>query len=277
MQLGKPRTKHSPIVQRLLSVVLILVFVIGALATPVEAAPHSATVTWRYTALGDSLAEGLWAFRGYVPRYRSYVQTDTGASVLLINLGVGGWTSSDLLTALKTDPFFRFAVRYSQIITFDIGGNDFIDARNSYKKKTCGGADNQDCLRAALTRFKENYPAIIQQILSLRSTTNTIIRTMDLYNPYVNVDKNSDTWPGDAGNDFQVFKPYVDTVNTFIGTTATNYGIPYARVYLAFNGPNGDIDPSSYGYIAWDGVHPNDTGHKKIADLLRGLGYAPLS
>jgi lysophospholipase L1-like esterase len=47
-------------------------------------------------------------------------------------------------------------------------------------------------------------------------------------------------------------------------------------VYLAFNGTNGDEDPKSKGYLSFDGVHPNNTGHRIIADELRKLGYVPL-
>ena len=35
-------------------------------------------------------------------------------------------------------------------------------------------------------------------------------------------------------------------------------------------------DPSDKGYITFDGLHPNDNGHKVIADLFRDLDYAPL-
>ena len=44
-------------------------------------------------------------------------------------------------------------------------------------------------------------------------------------------------------------------------------------VYLAFNGPNGDQDPVGKGYISIDAFHPNDAGHKVIADAFRKLGY----
>jgi lysophospholipase L1-like esterase len=49
-----------------------------------------------------------------------------------------------------------------------------------------------------------------------------------------------------------------------------------AQVHLAFNGPNGEEDPIAKGLITGDGIHPNDNGHKAIADALRALGYAPL-
>ncbi len=267
------------VMRRLLGLVLVLGLAATQVAAPATAAPAppSASVTWKYTALGDSLATGFLAQRGYVPRYQTYMQTDTGATVTLNNLGQNGWTSTDLLNALRTNATFRNAVTSSQVVTWDIGGNDLRAARDKYKAGTCGGADNQDCLRATRVQLKANWDAIIQEILALRSTSSTIIRTMDLYNPYVNEDKAADTWAADGGlNDFQVFKPYVDEAVEHVRLTATANNIPYAKVYAAFNGTRGDIDPQDKGYLALDGLHPNDTGHKVIADLLRGLGYAPL-
>lgn len=265
-----------PVLRGILAALLLVCVVQGS----VLAAP----VSWDYVALGDSLATGFGASRGYVPRYETYVETDTGAMVALDNLGRNGWTSSQLLSALKNDPNFRGRTGEAEVVTFDIGGNDLRAARDSYKKKTCGGADNQDCLRAAVAKFKTNWDAIVVEIAGpsgLRPTANnnTIVRTMDMYNPYVKPDKASDTWQNDGGlNDFQVFKPYLDAANNHIATTATRTGVPvpYAKVYLAFNGPNGDQDPGAKGYLAFDRLHPNDKGHKVIADQVRALGYSPL-
>lgn len=226
------------------------------------------TAAWDYVALGDSLATGFGARKGYVPRYKDYVQTDTGASVKLNNLGQNGWTSTDLLNALKTNGTFQKAVSGAEVLTWDIGGNDLRAARDQYKQGTCGGSDNQDCLRATVATFKSNWDGIIAEILARRTTANTIIRTMDIYNAYVNEDK--------ADGSFTVLKGYLDDVNAYIGSTAGGNGIPYAKVYEAFNGPNGDQDPEDKGYLSLDGLHPNDKGHKVIADLFRGLGYAPL-
>ena len=210
--------------------------------------PVEARSGWEYTALGDSLATGLLAFRGYVPRYKDYVQTDTGFGVNLNNLGQNGSTSNDLLKALKTNRDLRRSVARSQVVTWDIGGNDLRAARNSYKAQTCGGADNQDCLRNTTATFKGNWDAIIVEILSLRNTSNTIIRSMDIYNPYVNEDQASDSWTNDGGlNDFQVFKVYVDRANSHIAATAQSKSIRVAGVYAAFNGTAGDQDPSDKG------------------------------
>jgi lysophospholipase L1-like esterase len=237
-----------------------------------------AAESWRYTALGDSMAFGAFALpgQGYVPSYRNSIEADTGVDVRLVNLGIPGWKSGELLAALRGSLLFRFLVATSPVISLNIGGNDLISARNTYKDRTCGGADNQDCLRATVETFKTNWDSILIEILSLRSTGNTIIRTMDIYNPFVNEDKVADTWLNDQGNDFQVVKGYLEAVNNHIAATTAANHIPSAQVYRAFNGPNGELDPSDAGYIFFDGYHANTRGHRRMAELLRELGFAPL-
>ena len=225
---------------------------------------------WQYTALGDSLAFGVLDTQGggYVHRYRDDIATDMGATVSLINLGVNGAHSGDLLNSLKNDPSFRNNVAASQVVTWDIGGDDILHAFNLFQNNQCGGVDNLDCVRSAVSSFMVNWDAIIRQILALRSTNNTIIRTMDIYNPFVGRLVLQGT--------FNTLEPFLDQVNQHIAASAKANGIPMAQVHLAFNGPDGDQDPILKGLITVDGIHPNDAGHKAIADAFRALGYAPL-
>lgn len=221
----------------------------------------------QYVALGDSLAAGAFAAQGYVWRYAAYLGADTGTSVSLTNLGRGGWKSADLLQALQNDPAMRQAVASAHVVTWNIGGNDLLRAYGQFQRGTCGGANNTDCFRAAVDQFKSNWDAIVREILSLRRPENTILRTMDVYNPFVAEEKRTGT--------FDRLRVYLDEVNGHIAASASANGIPFARVYHAFNGPNGDVDANTRGYMSPDLIHPNDTGHAVIADLLRGLGYAP--
>ncbi len=225
--------------------------------------------TWQYTALGDSLAAGLNDSQGgYAVRFRNYVQADTGANVTLVNRGVSGWTSAELLHALRTDESLRAQLANSQLITWNIGANDFQDALTRYQSGSCGGADNQNCVRAAVANLKTNWNAIVAQILSLRSPSNTIIRTMDNYNPAVDLARAFGLLP--------IIKPYIEEINRFIFLSAVNNRIGCARVYLAFNGVNGEADAGRRGYLSADGIHPNELGHDIIASELRALSYAPL-
>ena len=224
--------------------------------------------TWNYSALGDSLAAGALAQLGYVPRYATYVNTDTGATVTTLNLGIPGWQSGDLLNALQNDPVFRNQVSGAELVTWDIGGNDLSGPHDSFVNKTCGGADNQDCLRTAVSTFETNWDAIVVELLKLRDPNKTILRTMDIYNPYVASDMQAGI--------FTTIEPYLDEVNKHIHDNGQANNIPVAAVHTAFNGADGTQDPGTLNLIAADGFHPNDAGHKVIADQLRALAYAPL-
>ncbi len=144
----------------------------------------------------------------------------------------------------------RRALGAAEVITFNIGINDLGQADEAYESGACGGSDNQKCLRAAVEAFKENWDALIAELLSLRSTEDAVIRTAGIgYTPRVE----------------EIFEPYVDEVNRHIATTAANHDIPYAQPYL------------DEEYMSSDGVHPDDHGYEVIADRLRDLGYGPLN
>jgi lysophospholipase L1-like esterase len=220
---------------------------------------------WNYVALGDSLAAGTGAsYEGYVNRFAAYLEADTGAQVNVTNLGRNGQTSSELLHALRNDPSWRRAVGEAYVLTVNIGLNDLGRAAATYENGTCGGADNQDCLREVVSTVEGNWNAIFAELLSLRSTNDTIIRTAGLgYTPYL--DPEGAAYGGSSGelNALQIFEPYLDEVNRHLATMASDNGIPYAEVRL------------DGGYISQDRVHPNDEGYEVIAGRLRELGYNP--
>src|SRR5687767_6044725 len=87
---------------------LALVIGLAGIGRPGQAIAQT-SMGWKYTALGDSNARGLGAFKGYVPRFRDYIRADTGVSTTLTNLSFPAWTSSRLAQALTkpTDPYIR--------------------------------------------------------------------------------------------------------------------------------------------------------------------------
>lgn len=237
---------------------------------------------WEYTALGDSYATGYLATEGYVPRYQGYLQSDTSMGVTLYNLGQNGMTSTQLLSALRTKSVFQTAVSEANVLTWDIGNAEFKNIRDTYQRGKCGGKDNQDCLRTMVSTFNANCDAIISEILSRRQVSNTIIRTIDIYYPWVAIDQKTNTTAdsretGPAnGSDFMVIAYYLNEMNDRIAQDSAIYQIPLGQVHAAFNGASGTEDPVAKGYIASDGQHPSDAGHEVIAESLRALGYAPL-
>ena len=75
-----------------------------------ETTTTDSRVKWDYVALGDSLAAGMGARWGYVARYAEHLQSETGASVRVTNLGLSGQTSTQLLESLRKDSAMRKAL-----------------------------------------------------------------------------------------------------------------------------------------------------------------------
>jgi hypothetical protein len=55
----------------------------------------------------------------------------------------------------------RSTVAEANVVTWDIGGNDLAGARTRYLEGSCGGSDNQQCLRDAVEQFRSNWDSII--------------------------------------------------------------------------------------------------------------------
>ena len=55
---------------------------------------------------------------------------------------------------------------------------------------------------------------------------------MTIYNPFVNEDKASDSWPpgGDGTSDFTILKPYLDILNAYIATASLTKGVLIAHI-----------------------------------------------
>ena len=201
-------------------------------------------------ALGDSLAAGVGARRGYVARYAEYLRGDASVRLSVINLGVSGQTSSQLLRAVRKNSSMREALGEAEVVTFNIGINDLGWAARSHESGTCGGPHNEACMREAVKTFIGNWDAIIEEISSLHSTDELIIRTAGLgYTPRAR----------------GVYRSYLREANRHVASSTEDAGIPHTEVHLG----KGRISP--------DGVHPNDEGYEVIASRLRKLGYEPLS
>lgn len=233
--------------------------------------------SWNYTALGDSLAYGYGATDnyGYAERYRDYLQADNGVTVELTNLGISGWTSNDLLNALKRNFTYRDAVANSDVITFDIGGNDFLNAAEKYIAGTCGGKKNNKCLTKTHKKFKSNFKKIISLIKKINKKDSLILRSMDIYFPNTTFYLNDDFITNDKyPNDFAIINPVLTKINRLISKTCRSKKILFADVHLSYNGSSGTEDPTLKGYIYDDLLHPNDIGYQVIADDLQALGYS---
>jgi hypothetical protein len=233
-----------------------------ATPTPVPPTATPESISWDYVVLGDSIGGS------FASRYAKHIEADLGVEVTMHIWYRGQQGSSELVSALRDNQDLRSDLREAEIVTFLVVPRHLKNPRQAYKDGTCGGTDNQDCLREALRLLEADTDAIISEILSLRSTSDAIIRAMTVYNRRVNEWKE---W-----GYFEALSPYRIAFNEYLVQAASEQDIPVARVDLAFNGPNLDEDPSDKDVLA-DGLHPNAEGITVIADLFRELGYEPLA
>lgn len=216
-----------------------------------------------YVALGDSLATGAGSQRGYAERYAALVDGQTDTPLHVVNLARDGWTSADLLAALRDDRRFGEALADADLVTVNIGGNDLLAAQGQVLAGACG---DEACLQKTVDTFKENWDAILAEVDALVAADARLV-TMDIYNPFVAALR--------AYGLLDRLQPFLDAVNDHIRASAAAHGMAVAPVHSTFNGEDGMGDPVPEGLIAPDHVHPSDEGHAAIADVLvqtsRGL------
>lgn len=212
-----------------------------------------------HVALGDSIAAGAGSSTNYVDEFAARVETELDRDVAVTNLARSGWTSADLLEALRTDPGTRKAVADADLVTWNVGGNDLLYALDEIDTTT-GQVGDLKPVRTAVETLKTHWDEIVAELVELRRDDTVVLRTTDVYHPFVAEHR-------EAGL-FDTLAPFLDEVNAHIADTEGRHGIRVAGVHEAFNGPEGTADPASEGLLASDGLHPSEAGHRLIAELL---------
>lgn len=228
-------------------------------------------------ALGNSITfVGIVNPRGWLNQYQQDFNARFQTGSTIVDLSTTAITSQQLLDRIQNDSSARSQISAARIVTLEIGYNDFLQNRGSHQDGSCGGADNQDCLRSMVSTFDSNWDTIVSQIESLTTSSpqRAAIRAFDIYYSVAAVDQLSSP---PYNSSFGVLNSYLAHMNRHIADSATQHDIPFARVHDAFNGTSGAEDPISRGYILNDAIHPTDSGHSVIAGLMEELGYNPIS
>ncbi|WAH36011.1 GDSL-type esterase/lipase family protein [Alicyclobacillus dauci] len=197
------------------------------------------SITYGYN-LGDNKAPSQQAFP-YLIAEQQHLTTD--------DLGVPGWTSTDLLNALTNSSTMQTAVKNASVITIDIGSNDLLQTALTYGALHAldgsGTSDLADSLSSAVTKMGENVGQIVKRVKTLNPKAAVVL--YNIYDPISSTDKTL----------YPVAEKAIGSGNVAISKVASQYHFPVADAYGALHNHPEDI-------LAND-VHPTVQGQAVLA------------
>ena len=172
------------------------------------------------------------------------------------NLGVPGWQSDQLLTALQSNQKYRQAVIHSDYVTVTIGSNDLLEILRAAAAESGG---NQVLFQQLLQQnlaTSDVFPNIAQTITEIRSLTDSPIVLYNVYNPFQLTDPLH-----------YVADSVLPQINAaFAGLALSNPGVYLADADAAFGN-------NQAAYVLPGDIHPTVAGQAKLAEIgLQALG-----
>lgn len=142
-----------------------------ATSVPPTATSTPEPETWDYLVMGVMSRASM----SEIPeQFAAYIEQKMGVKVVIHEQE--RWEPYEILENMRTNEGLRELVRNAEIITFDFH-LEFLNVPESlYASKICGGEDNQDCLREALEKEKENVIAILELLTELRAGLPVLLR-----------------------------------------------------------------------------------------------------
>ncbi len=228
-----------------------------------------------YIALGDSLSFGVGASDAKTTSFVGRVHESLGPAIELLNLGVPGATSDDLLSNGTLDRALSEITQRDgdtdpandvQLVTLEIGGNDLLalygsfvltgicpDVETGFQKPEC-----VQPLQTTLGHYRPNLTTILDRLAAADPAVPIVLLT--LYNPFGHVPKFGEI--GDLSIEGLPDTPFPEGINDIMRAVAAGRSdVTVVDVYGPFHGHTPD-------FIFADGIHPNDAGYAAMADAV---------
>ncbi|TQC43898.1 SGNH/GDSL hydrolase family protein [Rhodococcus sp. WS4] len=252
-------------------VAVVLPLLIGCSTTSTSPAaqpqpePESQPAVATLVGLGDSIPAGdrCPGCTPFVELFGDQLSGDDAQPVQVANLGVGGWTSTDLLDSLEPGEYDADAVRDADVVTVTIGANDFYAELDDYLDGDCGGDDGLGCFQPVLPQLQTTLTSVLDRIAELRAGQPTAVLVTGYWDVFPDGDVARELFGPQFLRDSSALTL---RANDVIAEVAGAEGATYVDLFGAFKGAWGDGDPT--GLLAYDGDHPNQIGHQLIADAL---------
>jgi lysophospholipase L1-like esterase len=177
------------------------------------------------------------------------------------DLGVTGWTSSDLLNALQTNHRYQIALRKANLVTLDIGSNDLLHTSYDLIAALQQNLPPKDDVltdsryQAALTQYSANMAQILTVI---HQQTKAPIVLLNLYDPFP-----------DGSSIHDIGEQLIAAANQVIWQMAAQSAVPVVNVYDTINHHQDTL-------VRLDSldIHPTIAGQQALAaDVLQVLQH----
>ena len=202
--------------------------------------------------------------RGAIHAYTDMLEEDFGVHVNMRLAGMGLCCNPPAIARYLTSERAKSELERADVVIIEspvsglAGWTAILAGFGGLDPADCGGDDNQQCLRDSLAEYKDGVAEIFSLLTAAADPSETLIRAVDGY--------------GGAGDTSQA-TPYWKEAREFFAETAAKYGIPTARVFAEFSGPDGTDNAQDRGLIGPDGMHPSEAGALLIAETIHDLGY----
>jgi lysophospholipase L1-like esterase len=219
--------------------------------------------------LGDSLPGQIG---GYVEMLADAVSERLGVPVAVTNLATNDGVGSDgVLGRVRSSPAYRDAIAGADIITIQVGRNDWFE--------TCYAPNLVPCLTAGEQSVEANLDAILTEIEGLRAGQPTAVRVLDYYNaetgdPALALSWDFEDTPEATTAFLESYLPLFESFDAMICRVAEAHDAVCIDILPGFNGADGRGDAAPY--LQADHTHPNAAGAELMTRLIAEAGFAPL-
>lgn len=160
----------------------------------------------------------------------------------VIDLGVPGWTTTNLLSALNTNATFQASLKQADKVTIDIGSNDLLQLLVS----TNGNVTPQ-----AVAPILVNLHAIMARVKCLAPHADIVV--YDIYNPFQVSDVQNHVLA-------DTLLPQINLEIAGVVASFHDRHIVLADAYSAFG-------QNQVTYVRQGDIHPTVAGQEKLAEI----------
>lgn len=206
-----------------------------------------------------------------------YIEEDTGIPVEIQFRWMRGLSAGEVLQGLEGESYEFLLNQLPEIVgeaevIVMFTNPDQSQSQTHPHDFNCGQDEGTCYVTACSAETFEVYVDHLEQIYAaifeLRQGQPTIIWAYDSYNPYL-----ANRCAEDGV--FEACRACWEELSLAGQEAAAAYGVPFAHVFDAFNGPEHDQDPQERELFK-DGIHPNQAGAQLLAQTLREMGYEPI-